>query len=187
MRFCGSPRIRFPQITAGRGWGRPRHAGRRGVLLIAAESVERLGENHVDTPVQRIAHQGLETRAKKRSRQTLRDPSTRPRSSNLDAPRTRGRREVDLRWTHHADCPRRVSRADADPSQGSPTSDGCYSIDVWSNASILEVGAEFPSTTGIFLGRLHWNVTDSLKEPRRWGSLEVARLLLWSGAIERVR
>ena len=36
-----------------------------GVFLIAAESVQRLGEDHIESPVQRIAHQRLKTRAEK--------------------------------------------------------------------------------------------------------------------------
>ena len=37
-----------------------------GVFLVAAESVQRLGEDDVKTPVQRIAYQRLETSAEQR-------------------------------------------------------------------------------------------------------------------------
>ncbi|MGB2715414.1 MAG: hypothetical protein WBC51_14630 [Vicinamibacterales bacterium] len=36
------------------------------VFLVAAESIERLGEDHIESTVQRIAHQRLETRSKQR-------------------------------------------------------------------------------------------------------------------------
>jgi hypothetical protein len=49
------------------------HAGERetleesgGVLLVAAESIERFGQDNVESSVQRIAHQRLETGAKQR-------------------------------------------------------------------------------------------------------------------------
>lgn len=36
-----------------------------GVFLVAAESIQRLGEDYVETPVERIPHQRLESRAEK--------------------------------------------------------------------------------------------------------------------------
>ena len=38
----------------------------RGVFLVAAEAVEGFGENHIESAVERIAHQRLETGAKQR-------------------------------------------------------------------------------------------------------------------------
>src|SRR4029079_16739110 len=38
----------------------------RGVFLVAAEAVQRLGEDYIESTAQRIAHQRLETRSKQR-------------------------------------------------------------------------------------------------------------------------
>ena len=51
------------------------------VFLVAAEAVERLGEDHVESPVQRITRQHLKSRAAA-WRRTLRGPCTPQRSSS---------------------------------------------------------------------------------------------------------
>jgi hypothetical protein len=84
-----------------------------GVLLVAAESVERFGEDHVESPVQRIAHQRLETRTEKRRtgdrviRIFLRDRPTLPLSERSAHAHLIGDRRVPL-------VVRGIARVDAD-------------------------------------------------------------------------
>jgi hypothetical protein len=95
-----------------------------GVLLIATESVKRLGQDDVESPVQRIAHQCLESRAQQRGaghrvvRVLLADRPTLPLGKRAAHAQLIGDRRVPL-------VVRRVARVDGD-LQCSVTS-GCVS------------------------------------------------------------
>ena len=81
-----------------------------GVFLVAAEAVQRLGEDDIESTVQRIAHQRLETGAKQRRaghrvvRVLLRDRPALPLGKRpADA-------QSDRRWTRRAGCPTSSAR-----------------------------------------------------------------------------
>ena len=102
-----SPSASSDDVDAGEGQALEQ-AGR--VFLVATEAVQRLGEDDIESSVQRIAHQRLKSRREAASRRTRRGPSIRRRSSSLGVRRTRGRRAVDRRSMRRADCPRSTAR-----------------------------------------------------------------------------
>ncbi len=88
-----------------------------GVFLAAAKAVQRLGED-IESAVQRIAHQRLETGTSSVAPEP-RGRSSPARSSSSVARQRSDRRASDRRWTRHAGCPTR-SGVDSDLHAGVP-------------------------------------------------------------------